>query len=142
MAVVSLDYAWLTLFWSLCNCTIYQSAKGMRPHAGIVKDNVLVGMYNAKAAEKDMMTARQELTDKMAEDAYLTFPCGRTCIPAWTTCSTRIELHQLSYMPYGAAYKARRLKTYEVTDANERRDFVVDLFKILKRVISIQEPYA
>ncbi|KAG9411700.1 hypothetical protein AC1031_017339 [Aphanomyces cochlioides] len=87
-----------------------------------------------------MATAIKELTDKMADAAYFTFPCGRTSIPAWTTSSTLIQLHQLSYMPSSQKYMTTIVESYFVTDANHRQKFVVDLFKILKWVFPIQEP--
>ncbi|KAG9411156.1 hypothetical protein AC1031_016804 [Aphanomyces cochlioides] len=43
---------------------------------------------------------------------------------------------------YHRTYETKILKAYNVKDANHRRDFVVDLFKILKWVFSIQEPNA
>ncbi|KAF0704750.1 Aste57867_7269 [Aphanomyces stellatus] len=149
LGVVSIDSQWLNLFLTLCQCVIYQdeshessSRQGSRPDAVIVKGSVLVGKVEAKASQKKMATAMKELTEKMADAAYCTFPLGITSIPAWTTCATLIQLHQLSYLPATKTYETRILESYNATDANHRQQFVVDLFKILMWVIPIQEPNA
>ncbi|KAF0683770.1 Aste57867_24195 [Aphanomyces stellatus] len=148
-AVVSLDSLWLKLFMCLCKCTIFRdeshassSRPGLRPDAVIVKGNVLVGKCEAKASEKQIATATLELTEKMADAAYTTFPRGRTCIPAWTTCAGLIQLHQLSYNPHTNIYESKILEMYHTTNFNDRQRFVVDLFKILKWVTPIEQPNA
>ena len=149
LGVVSIDSQWLNLFLTLCQCVIYQdeshessSRQGSRPDAVIVKGSVLVGKCEAKASQKKMATAMKELTEKMAEAAFCTFPRGINSIAAWTTCSTLMQLHQLSYLPSTRTYETRILESYNATDANHRQQFVVDLFKIMKWVFPIQEPNA
>ncbi|KAG9411164.1 hypothetical protein AC1031_016812 [Aphanomyces cochlioides] len=147
--LVSDNSTWLTLFRHLCFCTIYHdethessSAEGTRPHTAILKGDAMVGICETKASEKNMATAMMELMETMPEAAYLTFPHGRTSIPVWTTSSTLIRLYQLSYSPTTGTYTSRLLKWYHVTNDTCRRDFVVDLFKILKWVFAIQKPNA
>ncbi|KAH9181543.1 hypothetical protein AeNC1_016481, partial [Aphanomyces euteiches] len=130
LAVISMDSLWLTLFLDLCNCTIYQdethessSATGMRPNSAIFKGNVLVGMCEAKASQKQIAMATAELTEKMAVAAYSTFPRGITSLD-----------HLLD-----TTYETRIMVSYNATDATHRQQFVVDLFKILKWVLPIQE---
>ncbi|CAK4215534.1 unnamed protein product, partial [Aphanomyces euteiches] len=149
LGVVSIDSQWLNLFLTLCQCVIYQdeshessSRQVSRPDAVIVKGSVLVGKCEVKASQKKMATAMKELTEKMADAAFCTFPHGKTSIAAWTTCSTLIQLHQLSYLPATRTYETRILESYNATDANHRQQFVVDLFKIMKWVFPIQEPNA
>ncbi|KAH9100257.1 hypothetical protein LEN26_016033 [Aphanomyces euteiches] len=149
LGVVSMDAMWLKLFMSLCDCKIYRdqihessSAKGMRPDAVIAKANVLVGKCEVKFSVNQIETARSELTDKMADSAFATFPIGMTSIPAWSTSSERMELHQLTYISSSKTYETRILEAYLMSNFNHRQRFVVDLLKILKWVFPIQEPNA
>ncbi|KAH9160390.1 hypothetical protein AeNC1_018984 [Aphanomyces euteiches] len=87
-----------------------------------------------------MDIAAQELTEKMALAAYCTFPRGLTSIPAWTTCPTRFQLHRLSYVFNTKTYQEEVLTSYNVTATLDRMRFVVDLFKILKWVCSLDKP--
>ncbi|KAH9117482.1 hypothetical protein LEN26_012656 [Aphanomyces euteiches] len=149
LSVVSLDSMWLKLFKVLCTCKIYRDecresspCQGRRPDAVIVKKSVLVGKCESKASQKQIENATLELTDRMADDAYLTFPRGMTSIPAWTTCPDLIQLHRLSFNPLTKKYETTVVRPYYTSNFNFRHDFVVDVFKILKWVFAIQDPNA
>ncbi|RHY60425.1 hypothetical protein DYB30_004094 [Aphanomyces astaci] len=146
--VATVDTNWLNLFVFLCQCVVHRdqchdsdSPSEQEMEAVVVKQNAMVGKCVTRASWGEMTTATNALTYKLGPAAYCTFPDGLTSIPAWTTSSTIIQLHQLTYNCAVQSYSTRQLKTYHVSNLDGRHQFVVDVFKVLKWVGSIPKPH-
>lgn len=143
-AVVILDGLWQGCLKELSFLTVlldehdFSSKAKLRPDFTGVANNVLVIKGEAKATMKDMNENANDLVSKFHKTAYKSFPQGCNSIPAVTTCNEAISLYSIAY--FNKKFTMARVKDYRVSSLEGRVEFIVDIFKILRWIVSQTEP--
>ena len=143
-AVVILDGCWQTVLKNIADLNVFldehdaSSQKRFRPDFTAMFYKILVMKGEAKATLSDVMSCADELVKKFHEHAYKLFPRGCDSIPAVMTCNEQIQLFSISF--YRGRFSQRLVHTYDVRGIEKRVEFIVDIFHILRWILSQTEP--
>ena len=146
-AVASVDSMWLGPLLLCCGCEIWRnqsddsSQKRDRPDAVLTVCGALVLRVEEKASELNLSRAIKEITEKMHPSARDLFPAGYSSFPAIVSSPTLNKILSVSSSENGKFYTTE-INSYRMDDINIRIEFVRDLFKIARWIVSVRGPSA
>jgi hypothetical protein len=146
-SVVALDSNWVSAL-SLClgltvfqNQTSHSSAGTLRPDFTIYKSGALVMRVEEKADSRDLPSAKNELVDKLSDDAIHLFPFNQDRVLGLAISSFRVEMYFIAWNYAEGRFSLSELVQAYITSSLEGRvKFVVDLFKIARWMAAINKP--
>jgi hypothetical protein len=146
-SVVALDSNWVSAL-SLClgltvfqNQTSHSSAGTLRPDFTIYKSGALVMRVEEKADSRDLPSAKNELVDKLSDDAIQLFPFNQDRVLGLAISSFRVEMYFIAWNYAEGRFSLSELVQAYITSSLEGRvKFVVDLFKIARWMAAINKP--
>lgn len=145
-AVISFDSHWIGIFESTLDAVIVRdqshasSATKLRPDAVVEVRGALALRVEGKALATQLKRAGQELVEKMIPSATGMFPIHQLAIPSYATSGTTIQLYSIWWDAAERGFQGALLKQYLMTNEIDRVKFVVDLFKIVCWMSTIQGP--
>jgi hypothetical protein len=148
-SVISRDDSWMAILQAaISGISIYRdklhssSRPYLRPEATICRNNVLVLKYEAKYANTDLDIAEDELIKKFAPDASSVFPLGCNFVIGITSSIQFTKIHSISYNAHSFKFEVSTLRVHDVSNIAGRVDFIVDFFKLLRWIASVERPNA
>jgi len=145
MSVCGMDGNWLSAVKLLIETAVihvnqhhYSSKAKLRPDGVITVNGALASIIESKAQESEMITAANEIPSKLNPTAYKAFPLNQMSIPGFASCSTCVTLHSVAYDHATKRFTQVQLKKYEMSIMGHRLLFLVDLFKILTWMVTLQ----
>ena len=102
--------------------------------------NAMVLRCEQKSSDREMETAKFELTDKLSEECVKYFPRGYNSIFGITSCRDVICVHEIRFEGKGKGFRSYDMKYYSISNANDRVNFILDLFNIIRWIRSIEGP--
>lgn len=121
-----------------CNKHHSSSEAFLGPDGVIEVDGCVVTIVESKGVVTLGGVARAELTDKLHPLAYKKFPVDCLSIVGITTTDAEVNLYSLSYNPITRNYSSALLKRYMVTELEDRRAFILDVFKLACWMLTVR----
>lgn len=146
MAVMSADAHWLHVIASTCTALVYRdqvhasSVHRARPDATVCVNDAVIIKHEAKASPNDLYFAEIELSTKLNLAARMLFPEGSLSIIGITSSRTHNKIFRLDYDPAQISFSTVHLRTYEVSEPSGRIAFLIDIIKLCRWFITIQQP--
>jgi len=145
-AVVSLDSAWLKIIKLLVpGCVVLQnehdasSTAMKRPDTSIEINGALCLRGEAKYDVIDLETAQEELVDKFHPKAIARFPEKSKKIIGIASALGMIRMCLISHvLERLKKFEAELRTSYTVSNLSERVRFIVDLFKIMRWMMTVK----
>jgi hypothetical protein len=146
MAVMVRDTSWQTILEKVCQLISMldqhdeSSLSGKRPDFTGIRDGMLVVKCEAKAENREINIAIDELIQKFHSTAHLMFPALDPIIPGFASTPSFIQLHCIYFDEHTQKFCQFPVKKYDVSQEEIRLMFIEDIFKIAIWIISQELP--
>jgi len=145
--VISRDDSWMCIIEAaVSGISTYRdknhssSRPYLRPDATVCRNMALVLKYEAKYLNDELATAEKELTEKFSPDASSVFPQGCNFVIGITSSIKFTIIHSITYNAQAHTFETSTLRIHDVSGMDGRVDFIVDVFKLLRWIASVERP--
>lgn len=112
----------------------------LRPDCSLTWKGALFLKAETKFSDENIHIAVDELTSKFSKDAYVVFPFGCQSVIGIGSSLNIMQMHIIYYDNTSQEFKQKILKSYTVSNCSGRVEFLVDLFKVMRWVVTIDGP--
>lgn len=145
MSICGMDGNWFTIIDRVVdgsdvsvNLHHMSSKAKLRPDGVFTVRGSVAGIVESKADKQSLSEAERELSSKFHPLAHKQFPLGHTSIPGFTTCATDVRVYSINYSHNTKIYGQTLLRSYHVDTLSGRVEFIIDLFKILRWMVTLK----
>jgi hypothetical protein len=111
----------------------------LRPEVVLYRNGAMFMKIEQKASQHDLMIAREELVDKLSNDACRVFPRGAGSMIGLASAGKLIDLVAITHVRH-RVFECQLQAQFNVESLEGRVKFLVSLVKLLRYVVTVDGP--